>query len=88
VAGVDLDKTLWALKLFNIYTDSQYAFATSHVHRSVYCERGLLTEGNTIKNKQEILDLLAVLWLPKKLVYILSQTSKGTDPQRPEVLIK
>ena len=47
-------------------TDSRYAFATAHVH-----ERGLLTaEGKTIKYKQEMLDLLAALWLPTKLVII------------------
>jgi hypothetical protein len=36
-----------------------------------YTKRGLLmAEGKTIKNKQEILNLLAALWLPKKLAII------------------
>ena len=30
-------------KKTNIYTDSRYAFATIHVHRALYKERGLLT---------------------------------------------
>lgn len=45
-------------KIPNMYTDSQYAFATLLVHGAIYRLRGLLTtEGKTIKNKQ-ILDLL------------------------------
>jgi ribonuclease HI len=58
-------------KKLNVYTDSRYAFAMAHVHGAINQERGLLTaEGKTIKNKQEILDLLATLWLPKKLAII------------------
>jgi ribonuclease HI len=46
----------------NIYKDSRYAFATVRIHGSIYQERGLLTsEGQEIKNKQEILDLLDAL---------------------------
>jgi fructose/tagatose bisphosphate aldolase len=29
-------------KKINIYTDSRYAFATAHIHRAIYQERGLL----------------------------------------------
>ena len=29
-------------KKFNIITDSQYAFATAHIHGAIYRERGLL----------------------------------------------
>ena len=45
---------LWALaqelrqtegKRVNIYTDSSYAFATLHVHETIYKDRGLLTAG-------------------------------------------
>jgi ribonuclease HI len=58
-------------KKLNVYTDSRYAFAMAHVHGAIYQKRGLLTaEGKTIKNKQEILDLLAALWLPKKYAII------------------
>jgi hypothetical protein len=32
-------------KRANIYTDSCYAFATLHIHRAIYKERGLLTSG-------------------------------------------
>lgn len=55
----------------NIYTDSRSAFATAHVHGEIYKERGLLTaEGKTVKNKQEILDLLQALWEPSELAII------------------
>ena len=57
-------------KKLNIVTGSQYAFATAHIHRAIYRERGLLTaEGKTIKN-EEIKALLSALWLPKKLAII------------------
>nr|XP_051687518.1 uncharacterized protein LOC127487098 [Oryctolagus cuniculus] len=55
----------------NIYTDSRYAFATAHIHGEIYRRRGLLTSGGKdIKNKQEILDLLQALHLPKKVSII------------------
>ena len=55
-------------KKANIYTDSRYAFATAHVHGEIHRRRGLLTsEGKEIKNKNEILDLLQALFLPKRL---------------------
>lgn len=58
-------------KKINVYMDSRYVFATAHVHGAIYQERGLLTaEGKTIKNKQEILDLLTALVLPAKLAII------------------
>ncbi|XP_059516784.1 uncharacterized protein LOC132213925 [Myotis daubentonii] len=74
--------TLGTGKRLNVYTDSRYAFATAHVHGAIYQERGLLTaEGWTIKNKQEILDLLAALWLPAKLAIIHCQGhQKADDP--------
>ncbi|VFV35576.1 pol_mlvfp ame: full=pol polyprotein contains:, partial [Lynx pardinus] len=54
-------------KRVNIYTNSRYAFTTVHVHNAIYKERGLLTAaGKTIKNKEEILELLEVIWLPDK----------------------
>ncbi|XP_045330872.1 uncharacterized protein LOC123596349 [Leopardus geoffroyi] len=65
---------LGAGKRLNIYTDSHYAFATGHIHGAIYQERGLLmAEGRTIKNKQEILNLLTALWLPAKLAIIHCQ---------------
>ncbi|XP_042784658.1 uncharacterized protein LOC122214080 isoform X2 [Panthera leo] len=58
-------------KSVNIHTDSRCAFATAHVHGSLYQERGLLTaEGKAIKNKAEILDLLAAIWEPARLAII------------------
>lgn len=47
----------------------------------IYIERGLLTaEGKTIKNKQEILELLEAPWLPKKLALMhCPGHQKGTD---------
>ena len=42
--------------MVSIYMDSQYAFATAHIHGVIYQARGLLTEeGKAIKNKEEIL---------------------------------
>ncbi|KAK1342249.1 hypothetical protein QTO34_015005 [Cnephaeus nilssonii] len=74
--------TLGVGRRLNIYTDSRYAFATAHVHGAIYHERGLLTaEGQTIKNKQEILNLLSALWLPTKLAIIHCQGhQKADDP--------
>ena len=74
---------LGAGKAANIYTDSRYAFATAHVHGAIYQERGLLTaEGKTIKNKQEILDLLAAIWLPTKVAIIhCPGHQKGHSPE-------
>ncbi|KAK1329798.1 LOW QUALITY PROTEIN: hypothetical protein QTO34_009981 [Cnephaeus nilssonii] len=72
--------TLGVGRWLNIYTDSHYAFATAHVHGTIYHERGLLTaEGRTIKNKQEILDLLSALWLPAKLAIIHCQGHQTAD---------
>ncbi|XP_058547090.1 uncharacterized protein LOC131489233 [Neofelis nebulosa] len=72
--------TLGAEKWLNIYTDSRYVFATADIHGATYQERGLLTaEGWTIKNKQEILDLLTALWLPAKLAIIHGQGHQKTD---------
>lgn len=60
--------TMGAGKWINTYTDSRYAFTTAHIHGAIYRERELLTaEGETIKNKAKILELLRVLWLPKAL---------------------
>jgi hypothetical protein len=57
--------------LATIYRDSWYAFTTVHEHGSLCQERGLLNVGGkTIKNKDEILQLLDSLWLPKKVVII------------------
>ena len=52
----------------NIYTNSQYAFTTLHVHGALYRERGLLTaNGEDIKNKEEILTLLDAVWSPTEV---------------------
>ncbi|XP_017717631.1 PREDICTED: uncharacterized protein LOC108522041 [Rhinopithecus bieti] len=76
-----------ALKLgkgrkLTVYTDSRYAFATAHIHGAIYKERGLLTaEGKDIKNKEEILNLLAALWEPKKLAIVhCPGHQKATNP--------
>ena len=76
-----------ALKLgrdrkLTVYTDSRYAFSTAHVHGAIYRERGLLTaEGKDIRNKEEILALLAALWEPQKLAIVhCPGHQKTTDP--------
>lgn len=51
----------------NIYMDNRCASATAHMHEAIYQKRGLFTaERKTIKIKDEILQLLKALWLPKK----------------------
>ncbi|KAK1346906.1 LOW QUALITY PROTEIN: hypothetical protein QTO34_000766 [Cnephaeus nilssonii] len=71
---------LWALvralelsrdKRANIYTDSCYAFATLHIHGAIYKEKGLIAAGGKgIKNQNEILKLLEVVWEPKEVAVI------------------
>jgi hypothetical protein len=52
-------------KRANIYTDWHYAFATLHIHGTIYKESDLLTSrGKEIKNCQQILQLLEVVWKP------------------------
>ncbi|XP_005400874.1 PREDICTED: uncharacterized protein LOC102014886 [Chinchilla lanigera] len=65
-----------------IYTDSRYAFATAHIHGAIYQRRGLLTSaGRNIKNKKEILRLLAAIMLPKKLAIVhCAGHQKGPNP--------
>jgi ribonuclease HI len=54
----------------NIYSDSRYAFATAHVHGTIYRQRGLFTSvGKEVKNK-EILSLLEALRLSKRQAFI------------------
>lgn len=69
-------------KKATIYTDSRYAFATAHVHRAIYQQRGLLTSaGRDIKHKAEILQLLAAVLLPSKLAIVhCPGHQKGSDP--------
>ena len=50
----------------SIYTDFRCAFTTLHVHGALYKERGLLIANrNDVKNKEEILILLDVVWEPE-----------------------
>ena len=58
-------------KKTNTYTDSRYAFATLHVHRAMYKERGLLTASEKdIKKKEEIKTLLDAAWEPERVAVI------------------
>ena len=58
-------------KKTNISTDVRYAFATLHVHRALYKERGLLTASEKdIKNKEEIKTLLNAAWEPERVALI------------------
>ena len=58
-------------KKTNTYTDSRYAFATLHVHRALYNERGLLTASEKdTKNKEEIKTLLDAAWEPERVAVI------------------
>lgn len=59
--------------------DSRYAFGTARGYEAIYWEKGfLIIEGKTIKNKLEILDLLAAIWVLTKTGYnSLPWQSKG-----------
>ena len=84
----ELYALIWALQLSkgkktNIYTDSRYAFATLHVHGSLYKEKSLLTSSEKdIKNKEEILTLLDAVWEPEKVaaMHSLLGSPKGRHP--------
>ena len=66
-------------KNINIYTDSRYAFATTHIHGAIYRQRGLLiSTGKDIKNKEEILTLLEAIYFQKTVHHTLPQS-----PERP-----
>lgn len=68
-------------KKINVYTDGHCAFAIAHIYGAIYKERGLLTaEGKTIKNKNEIVDLLRTLWAPQKLAIKHCPGQKGDGP--------
>jgi hypothetical protein len=79
----------WALNLAygkraNMYTNSRYAFATLHIPGAIYKERGLLaiykergllaSRGKEIKNSQQIVQLLEVVWKPQAISIIQSST--------------
>ena len=44
-----------------VYTVSRYAFATAHVHRAIYQERGLLTSEGKEKTSRESW----ISWMPR-----------------------
>lgn len=69
-------------KIVNIYTDSRYGFLTLHAHGARYKERGLITAGGKdIKNGEEILALLAAVWLPKQVAVMHCRGhQKGDNP--------
>lgn len=82
---------LWALiralelsgdQRVNIYTDAWYAFATLHVHGTLYKKRRLLTaEEKRIKNQAKILKLPEAVWEPKEIAVIHCKGhQKGDDP--------
>jgi phenolic acid decarboxylase len=64
----------------NIYTDSKFAFTTTHVHGALYKEKGLINSGEKIiKYEQEILKLLDAVWLPKQVTFIHYQGHQKGD---------
>ena len=70
-------------KKTNIYTDSRYAFATLHVHRALYKERGLLTASEKdSKNKEEIKTLLDAAWEPERVAVIHCRGYRIKDTPR------
>jgi hypothetical protein len=71
--------TLGQGKCINIYSTPSPQYIFTGV---IYKERGLLTAvGKTIKNKEEILHLLKVIWLLKKVAVLHCRgQQKGNDP--------
>lgn len=64
--------TLGKDKRLNVYTDSRYTFVVLHAHASIWKQRVLLTNiQSTIKHRQEILQLLETLCLPRKVSVIV-----------------
>lgn len=57
-------------------------FATVHVLRAIYKERGRLNAaGKAIKNKKEVLKLPEVVWLPQEIAILHCKGhQKGDDP--------
>lgn len=77
-------KTGWRRKGEHVH--SQYAFAMAHVHGWIYEHRSLLpSEGKTIKNKYEIVQLLEAIWLPTKLPLFTGQDIKKTKAPKLKV---
>jgi hypothetical protein len=55
----------------NIYTDSKYDFTIIHVYRALYKDRRLINlGGKSIKYGQKNLELLDVVWAPKRVAVI------------------
>ncbi|XP_032492528.1 programmed cell death protein 5-like [Phocoena sinus] len=55
-------------RIFNVYTDSQYAYAILHAHGAIWKERGMLTaENKQLERGLSILKLLEVVQLPRGL---------------------
>ena len=64
-------------KNINIYTDSRYAFSTTHI---------LISTGKDIKNKEEILSLLEAIYFQKSCPsYIAPVTRKALMPLQREI---
>ncbi|XP_053456034.1 uncharacterized protein LOC128592189 [Nycticebus coucang] len=57
-------------ELISILTANRRLPQPMYMEQSTKREGLLTAEGKTVKNKQEILDLLATIWLPKKLAII------------------
>ena len=69
-------------KKVTIYTDSNYAFSTTHVFAQQWKNRGMVTStGKTILHKDLILQLLEAIQLPSKIAICkCAAHTKGTDP--------
>ena len=69
-----------ALPIFNIYTDSKYAFTILHVHGALYKEKGLINSGQKdIKYSKEILECLDAVWAPKTVAVMHCQGQQRRD---------
>ena len=73
-------------KRVTIFTDSRYAFSTTHMQGPIYQERGFQTaEGKEVKNLPEIRKLLEAVQLPQAVAIVhVPVHQKGEDPKAPK----
>lgn len=71
---------LW--DLVTIYTDSQYAFSTTHVFAQMWKNRGMITStGKPVNHATLLQDLLNAIQLPKQLAICkCAAHTKKNDP--------
>jgi hypothetical protein len=68
-------------KTANIYIDAKYDFLVLHAHAVLWKERGLLTKESPTKYSKETLNVLKIVFLPKKIAVIHCSTYQRSEDQ-------